>query len=51
MIDVDKLKVGDKLFNRPIVKITEKCIYITPGVPGGTSRYTKKYAKEWLKDY
>jgi hypothetical protein len=47
MKSIENLKVGDKIFNRPITKITDKCIYINPTVPWGKSRYTKKEVKEF----
>ena len=45
-MDVDKIKVGDKVFNRPVVKVTAKCIYIDPTSPWGKSRYTKREVEE-----
>jgi len=49
MDKVESLKVGDKLFRRPITKITEKCIYINPTSPFGKERYTKKEVMEYFK--
>ena len=39
---VENIKVGDLVFNRPVVKVTAKCIYIDPTCPWGKARYTKK---------
>ena len=40
-LKVKNLKVGDKLFNRPITKITKYFIYINPTTPTGKRRYKK----------
>lgn len=47
-LKVENLEVGDKLFGRPIVKITPKCVYIGPTCPWGKSRYTKKEVQEYF---
>jgi hypothetical protein len=39
---VNNLEVNDKLYNRPIVKVTANCICIYPTCPTGKKRYTKK---------
>lgn len=47
-MNVEEIKVGDLVFNCPVKKVTEKCIFIVPTCPWGKSRYTKKEVREAL---
>lgn len=40
-MNIKNIKVGDLVFNRPVIKVTNKCVWINPTVPYGKSMYKK----------